>query len=50
MVRVHDIADVEIDRVEYPQSSVAEARGVATIDGTTANLRLRWVYHDSQGI
>ena len=45
----HDIADVEIDRVEYPQSSVAEARGVATIDGTTTNLRLRWVYHDSQG-
>ena len=45
----HDIADVEIDRVEYPQSSVAEARGVATIDGTTANLRLRWVYYDSQG-
>ncbi len=45
----HDIASVEIDRVEYAQSSVAEARGVATIDGTAASLRLRWVYHDSQG-
>jgi ASC-1-like (ASCH) protein len=44
-----EISDVEIDRVEYPQSSVAEVGGVATIDGTTANLCLRWVYYDSSG-
>ena len=44
-----EIANVEIDRIEYTQSSVAEARGVATIDGTTANLCLRWVYYDKSG-
>ena len=46
---MHDAADVEIDRVEYTQSSVAEVRGKATIDGTTGNLRLRWVRYDDAG-
>ena len=46
---MHDVADVEIERIEYTQSSVAEARGEATIDGTTGNLRLRWVRYDGEG-
>ena len=45
----HEISDVEIDRVEFTQSSVAEIRGSATIDGTNGNLRLRWVYYDAEG-
>jgi ASC-1-like (ASCH) protein len=45
----HQIAAIEIDRVEYTQSSVAEIRGTATIDGISGKLRLRWVYHDAQG-
>lgn len=46
---MHEVADVEIDRVEYTQSSVAEVRGKATINGTTGNLRLRWVRYDDAG-
>lgn len=45
----HEIGAVQIDRVEYTQSSVAEVRGSATIDGVSGNLRLRWVYFDSGG-
>lgn len=45
----HEIADVDVDRVEYPRASVAEVRGAAKIDGTSARLRLRWVYYDSEG-
>ena len=45
----HVITGVEIDRVEYTQSSVAEVRGCATIDGTSGNLRLRWLYYDADG-
>jgi len=45
----HDITGVEIDRVDYTWSSVAEVRGSATIDGTDGNLRLRWVYYDAEG-
>lgn len=45
----HDIADVEIDRIEYTQSSVAEVRGSATIDGATGRLRLRWVHYNNEG-
>lgn len=45
----HEIADVEIDRVEYTQSSVAEIRGSAKIDGTPGFLLLRWVYYDDRG-
>jgi hypothetical protein len=46
---MHDVADVEIERIEYTQSSVAEARGRATVDGSTGNLRLRWVRYDDKG-
>lgn len=46
---MHTIDDVEIDRVEYTQSSVAEIRGTATIDGTQGFLRLRWVLYDENG-
>src|SRR3990172_2958231 len=46
---MHDVADVEIERIEYTQSSVAEARGKATIDDTTGALRLRWVRYDDEG-
>lgn len=46
---MYDVADVEIERIEYTQSSVAEARGRATIGGSTGNLRLRWVYYDDKG-
>ncbi len=46
---MHDVAGVEIERIEYTQSSVAEARGKATIDGTTGKLRLRWVRYDDGG-
>jgi hypothetical protein len=46
---MHDVADVVLERVEYTQSSVAEARGKGTIDGTTGNLRLRWVRYDDEG-
>lgn len=45
----HTIEDIEIDRVEYTQSSVAEVRGTATIDGTTGLLLLRFVYYDDGG-
>lgn len=45
----HSVSDVEIDRVEYTQSSVAEVRGMATIDGSRAHLRLRWTRYDSKG-
>ena len=46
----HEVTDVVLKRVEYTQSSVAEARGTATIDGTTGNLRLRWVRYDNEGM
>jgi len=46
---MHEVTDVVLERVEYTQSSVAEARGKATIDGTTGNLRLRWVRYDNEG-
>lgn len=46
---MHDVADVEIERIEYTQSGVAEARGKATIDNTTGGLRLRWVRYDDEG-
>lgn len=45
----HEIEDVEIDRIEYTQSSVAEARGAATIDGKSGLLLLRFVYYDENG-
>jgi len=45
----HTIEDVVFDRVEYTQSSVAEVRGTATIDVTTALLRLRWIHYDDCG-
>ncbi|MEI2705355.1 MAG: hypothetical protein V9E89_08830 [Ilumatobacteraceae bacterium] len=45
----HEIGAVQIDRVEYTQSSVAEIRDCATIDGVSGDLRLRWVYFDSGG-
>ena len=45
----HTIEDAEIERIEYTQSSVAEACGTATIDGRTGRLRLRWVYYDAHG-
>lgn len=46
---MHDVSDVEIERIDYTQSSVAEARGSATIDETAANFRLRWVRYDDEG-
>ena len=46
---MHEGTDVVLERVEYTQSSVAEARGEATIDGTTGNLRLRWVRYNNEG-
>ena len=46
---MHDVSDVDIERIDYTQSSVAEAKGRATIDGTTANFRLRWVRYDEDG-
>ncbi|MDF1595124.1 MAG: hypothetical protein P1T08_03330 [Acidimicrobiia bacterium] len=46
---MHEVTDVVLERVEYTQSCVAEARGKATIDGTTGNLRLRWVRYDNEG-
>jgi hypothetical protein len=46
---MHEVTDVVLERVEYTQSSVAEARGEATIDGTTGNLRLRWVRYNNEG-
>lgn len=46
--RAHSIDDVDIDRVEYTQSGVAEVRGWAKIDGTKGNLRLRWVRYGSE--
>lgn len=46
---MHNISDVDIDRIEYPQSSVAEARGTATIDNKTGAFRLRWVRYDDDG-
>lgn len=45
----HVVCDVEIERIEYRQPSVAEAWGMATIDGTRAHLRLRWVRYDNEG-
>lgn len=45
----HSVSDVDIERVEYTQSSVAEVRGMATIDGTRADLRLRWIRYDNNG-
>ncbi|MCH7901471.1 MAG: hypothetical protein IH818_11260 [Acidobacteria bacterium] len=46
---VHEVTDVVLERVEYTQSSVAEARGEATIDGTRGDLRLRWIRYDEEG-
>lgn len=46
---MHDVSDVDIERIDYTESSVAEARGRATIDETTANLRLPWVRYDDEG-
>lgn len=43
------IRDVRLDRVEYPQSSVAEVWGSATIGDQTGNLRLRWVHWGETG-
>lgn len=45
----HDVGDVVLERVEYSQSSVAEARGKGTIDGTTGDFRIRWVRYDDEG-
>ncbi len=45
----YEISDVTIDRIEYTQSSVAEAKGHATINGTTGNLLLRWARYDANG-
>lgn len=45
----HEIGAVQIDRVEHTQSSVAEIRDCAAIDGVSGDLRLRWVYFDSGG-
>jgi ASC-1-like (ASCH) protein len=46
---MREVSEVVLERVEYTESSVAEARGKATIDGTTRNLRLRWVRYDNEG-
>ncbi len=45
----HEIGAVQIDRVAHTQSSVAEIRDCAAIDGVSGDLRLRWVYIDSGG-
>lgn len=46
---MHEVSGVEIERIDYTQSSVAETRGRATINDTTSNLRLRWVRYDEEG-
>lgn len=43
---MHKVSDIEVERIDYTQSGVAETRG--TIDDTTSNLRLRWVRYDEE--
>jgi hypothetical protein len=45
----HVVSDVEIERIDYPQPSVAEAWGTARINDTRGHLRLRWIRYDDEG-
>lgn len=46
---LHETKDVEIERIAYTQSGVAEARGTATINDTAGAFRLRWIRYDEDG-